>query len=220
MPLPLLLLLLWRLPSHALHRSMERSSAAPAFPTARVKRMMQSDDDVGKMSKDAPAAVSRALELFLADLVGAAAREAGGGAAAVLTCHLKAAIGADSRFDTLSAIVEGVADAPGAAPAPAPAPAPAAKRGRAGGGGAKAKAMAKPKPAAKAKGKVKAKEQAKPKPKSKPRARKASAAVAAAEAAAVPAQSSSTSAESSAATARAAVRLAAGQESDEAESYD
>ncbi|EJW02645.1 hypothetical protein EDEG_02965 [Edhazardia aedis USNM 41457] len=39
------------------------------FPIARIKRIMQSDDEIGKISTTAPVVLSRAIELFIADLI-------------------------------------------------------------------------------------------------------------------------------------------------------
>jgi histone H3/H4 len=45
------------------------------FVPARLKRMIQADDTVGKVAKGALAVVGRATELFLAELVQAVAKE-------------------------------------------------------------------------------------------------------------------------------------------------
>ncbi|GMM29895.1 negative cofactor 2 transcription regulator complex subunit [Martiniozyma asiatica (nom. inval.)] len=39
------------------------------FPSARVKKLMQSDEDIGKVSQATPLVVGRALELFMCALV-------------------------------------------------------------------------------------------------------------------------------------------------------
>lgn len=46
------------------------------FPTARIKRIMQSDEDVGKISTYAPVVLGKATELFLVELVSAAMKHA------------------------------------------------------------------------------------------------------------------------------------------------
>ncbi|KAL9451201.1 hypothetical protein AB3S75_012870 [Citrus x aurantiifolia] len=38
------------------------------FPAARIKKIMQADEDVGKIALAVPVLVSKALELFLQDL--------------------------------------------------------------------------------------------------------------------------------------------------------
>jgi Dr1-associated corepressor len=39
------------------------------LPKAKIKQMMQRDEDVGKIAADVPVMISRALELFLIQLV-------------------------------------------------------------------------------------------------------------------------------------------------------
>ncbi|MFS7988282.1 putative transcription factor Hap3/NF-YB family [Helianthus anomalus] len=39
------------------------------FPAVRIKKIMQTDEDVGKIAMAVPVLVSKALELFLQDLV-------------------------------------------------------------------------------------------------------------------------------------------------------
>ncbi|SMR48570.1 unnamed protein product [Zymoseptoria tritici ST99CH_1A5] len=94
------------------------------FPVARIKRIMQADEDIGKVAQVTPTVVSRALELFMIKLISAAAHEArgnslgaGGGGAGkgqkrVLAQHLKRAVFADEKLDFLQEIVGKVPDAP------------------------------------------------------------------------------------------------------------
>ena len=61
---------------------------------ARIKRMMQRDDDVGKIAGPAPVVMSKALELFVAQLVRVCADVATlHGAKTVTGSHLKGAVG-------------------------------------------------------------------------------------------------------------------------------
>lgn len=91
-----------------------------SFPVARIKRIMQADEDIGKVAQVTPTVVSRALELFMIKLISAAANQARGPAQAgvtkaprrVLAQHLKKAIVADEKFDFLGEIVQKVGDAP------------------------------------------------------------------------------------------------------------
>lgn len=93
-----------------------------SFPVARIKRIMQADEDIGKVAQVTPHVVSRALELFMIKLITASADHARGGAAAsvgaskgpkrVLAQHLKRAIQADETFDFLADIISKVPDAP------------------------------------------------------------------------------------------------------------
>jgi hypothetical protein len=99
------------------------------FPVARIKRIMQADDDVGKVAQVTPVVVCRypdftfaiqtncsiakALELFMISLVTKAAAEAKSrNSKRVNTVHLKQAIMNNEQFDFLNDIVSKVADAP------------------------------------------------------------------------------------------------------------
>ncbi|KAI9891709.1 MAG: hypothetical protein M1814_002459 [Vezdaea aestivalis] len=85
------------------------------FPVARIKRIMQADEDVGKVAQVTPVAVSKALELFMIAIVFGAADEAKArNSKRVTAVHLKQAIQKDQRFDFLLEKVEKVADAPAA----------------------------------------------------------------------------------------------------------
>ena len=95
-----------------------------SFPVARIKRIMQADEDVGKVAQVTPHVVSRALELFMIKIISASAVQARGGAQAaaaaggakgskrVLSQHMKKAIQADQTFDFLETIANKVPDAP------------------------------------------------------------------------------------------------------------
>lgn len=123
------------LPDHLLSdksvgkRPMDPSPAAPSnglaaldsvkithhFPVARIKRIMQADDDVGKVAQVTPVVVSKALELFMVSLVTKAAAEAKArNSKRVGALHLKQAITKNEQFDFLNDIVSKVADAPAA----------------------------------------------------------------------------------------------------------
>ncbi|KAH7344342.1 DNA polymerase-like protein epsilon subunit C [Pyrenochaeta sp. MPI-SDFR-AT-0127] len=83
------------------------------FPVARIKRIMQADDDVGKVAQVTPVVVSKALELFMISLVTKAAAEAKSrNSKRVGAVHLKQAITKNEQFDFLNEIVSKVADAP------------------------------------------------------------------------------------------------------------
>ncbi|CAN9119484.1 unnamed protein product [Alternaria alternata] len=75
------------------------------FPVARIKRIMQADDDVGKVAQVTPVVVSKALELFMISLVTKAAAEA-------KARNSKRPSPRPDRFDFLNEIVSKVADAP------------------------------------------------------------------------------------------------------------
>ncbi|KAF1942867.1 histone-fold-containing protein [Clathrospora elynae] len=83
------------------------------FPVARIKRIMQADDDVGKVAQVTPVVVSKALELFMISLVTKAAAEAKSrNSKRVGAVHLKQAITKNEQFDFLNEIVSKVPDAP------------------------------------------------------------------------------------------------------------
>ncbi|KAF2086430.1 histone-fold-containing protein, partial [Saccharata proteae CBS 121410] len=83
------------------------------FPAARIKRIMQADEDVGKVAQVTPHVVAKALELFMISLVTKAADEAKNRSSKrVSAAHLKQAVLSDSHFDFLTEIVSKVSDAP------------------------------------------------------------------------------------------------------------
>lgn len=89
-----------------------------SFPVARIKRIMQADEDIGKVAQVTPHVVSRALELFMIKLITASAAQANGGGAAgkgqkrILAQHLKRVIMTDDNFDFLREIANKIPDAP------------------------------------------------------------------------------------------------------------
>ncbi|TGO11863.1 hypothetical protein BTUL_0100g00430 [Botrytis tulipae] len=76
------------------------------FPVARIKRIMQADEEVGKVAQVTPVAVSKALELFMISLVQGAAKVARekGGKRVTAGC-LKRVVEENDQFDFLSEIV-------------------------------------------------------------------------------------------------------------------
>ncbi|KAJ6155192.1 hypothetical protein N7470_005758 [Penicillium chermesinum] len=83
------------------------------FPVARIKRIMQADEDVGKVAQVTPIAVSKALELFMISLVTKAAQEARDrNSKRVTATHLKHAVAKDEVLDFLQDIISKVPDQP------------------------------------------------------------------------------------------------------------
>lgn len=81
------------------------------FPVARIKRIMQTDEDIGKVAQAAPTAVAKALELFMVDLVAKGAANAKDQSSKRVTAtHLKNALLADPQYDFLNEICENVPD--------------------------------------------------------------------------------------------------------------
>lgn len=79
------------------------------FPVARIKRIMQADEEVGKVAQVTPVAVSKALELFMISLCTKSASIARNASSKRITAaHLKAAIEADDQFDFLNEITSKV----------------------------------------------------------------------------------------------------------------
>ena len=91
-----------------------------SFPVARIKRIMQADDDIGKVAQVTPHVVSRALELFMIKLISVSAAQARGagptgsgkGPKRILAQHMKKAIKMDQTLDFLEPIVDRVPDVP------------------------------------------------------------------------------------------------------------
>ncbi|KUL90481.1 hypothetical protein ZTR_00031 [Talaromyces verruculosus] len=83
------------------------------FPVARIKRIMQADEEVGKVAQVTPIAVSKALELFMIQLVTKAAQEARDrNSKRVTAAHLKQAVAKDEVLDFLAEICSKVPDQP------------------------------------------------------------------------------------------------------------
>ncbi|KAK2077537.1 hypothetical protein QBZ16_004382 [Prototheca wickerhamii] len=81
--------------------------------TARIKKMMQADEDVGKVAKASPILISKALDEFLHALLdGAAAVAQERGAKTLTSSHLKAHITAHPLLDFCLEAVKDVADLP------------------------------------------------------------------------------------------------------------
>jgi len=87
------------------------------FPMARIKKIMQKDEDVGKIALATPILISKCLELFLQDLLdrtSEVARERNG--RIISSAHLKQCIDREANFDFLKDIVEKVQNIESAEP--------------------------------------------------------------------------------------------------------
>jgi histone H3/H4 len=81
------------------------------FPTARIKRIMQADEEVGKVAQQTPIAVGKALELFMMQLVQKSAEVAKDKNSKRITAPmLKQAIDSTNEWDFLRDIVAKVAE--------------------------------------------------------------------------------------------------------------
>ncbi|KAI1393531.1 uncharacterized protein F4822DRAFT_15835 [Hypoxylon trugodes] len=90
---------------------VEPSPVRTKFPTARIKRIMQADEEVGKVAQQTPIAVGKALELFMVQLVRKSAEVAKEKNSKRITAQmLKQAIGSANEWDFLAEIVSKVGE--------------------------------------------------------------------------------------------------------------
>ncbi|XP_059483752.1 dr1-associated corepressor [Neocloeon triangulifer] len=81
------------------------------FPPGRIKKIMQTDDEVGKVAQAVPVIIPRALELFVESLLTKAVQITTARNAKTLTpSHMKHCILSESRFDFLKEFVKTVPD--------------------------------------------------------------------------------------------------------------
>ncbi|KZS95282.1 histone-fold-containing protein [Sistotremastrum niveocremeum HHB9708] len=90
---------------------MKNKNKQTKFPVARIKKIMQKDEEVGKVAQATPVVISKALELFLQHVVEASSSVTKSrGAKRVEPYHLKHAIHTTEMLDFLKEIVENVPD--------------------------------------------------------------------------------------------------------------
>ncbi|GAA5981188.1 hypothetical protein JCM11641_003141 [Rhodosporidiobolus odoratus] len=90
---------------------MGKKSNQARFPLARIKKMIQADEDVGKVAQATPVVVSKSIELFLASLIDACVKDAEQRQSNKLTpWGLKRAINATPTLDFCADIVESIPD--------------------------------------------------------------------------------------------------------------
>lgn len=88
---------------------IDPSPVKTKFPTARIKRIMQADEEVGKVAQQTPIAVGKALELFMIQLVSKSAEVAREkNSKRVTPAMLKTVVEADDQWDFLRDIVSKV----------------------------------------------------------------------------------------------------------------
>lgn len=88
---------------------IDSSMVKTKFPTARIKRIMQADEEVGKVAQQTPIAVGKALELFMIQLVSKSAEVAKDkGSKRVTASMLKHVVESDEQWDFLREIVSRV----------------------------------------------------------------------------------------------------------------
>lgn len=72
------------------------------FPAARIKKIMQSDEEIGKVAQATPVIVGRALEIFMANLIEVAIIEAKSqGCRRIAASHIRSAVENTEQFDFL-----------------------------------------------------------------------------------------------------------------------
>ena len=89
--------------------AIDPSPVKTKFPTARIKRIMQADEEVGKVAQQTPIAVGKALEMFMVALVSKSAdvaREKN--SKRVSAQMLKQVVESDDQWDFLREIVSRV----------------------------------------------------------------------------------------------------------------
>ena len=91
--------------------ALEGIEVRTKFPVARIKRIMQHDEEVGKVSQVTPTAVSKALELFMISIVLKSANAARAKNSKKVTVgHMKQVVAEEPEFDFLSSVCEKYAD--------------------------------------------------------------------------------------------------------------
>ncbi|RUS73810.1 hypothetical protein EGW08_018427 [Elysia chlorotica] len=81
------------------------------FPPARIKKIMQTDEDVGKVAATVPIIISRALELFIESLITETSKATiAKNAKTLSTSHIKQTIHSNKQFDFLRDLVANIPD--------------------------------------------------------------------------------------------------------------
>ncbi|XP_066152371.1 nuclear transcription factor Y subunit gamma [Euwallacea fornicatus] len=82
------------------------------FPAGRIKKIMQTDEEVGKVAQAVPVIISKALEMFIESLLKKSSEITQNRNAKTLTpSHMKQCILSESRFDFLKDLVKNIPDA-------------------------------------------------------------------------------------------------------------
>lgn len=81
------------------------------FPPARIKKIMQGDEDVGKVAAAVPVIISRALELFIEALIVKSTEVTQWNNSRTLSAsHIKQTVESDAKYSFLRGLVANVAD--------------------------------------------------------------------------------------------------------------
>nr|GAT57260.1 predicted protein [Mycena chlorophos] len=90
---------------------MKNKNKQTKFPVARIKKIMQKDEEVGKVAQATPIVISKALELFLGLIIDEASKVTlDRGSKKVEAYHLKHAVVTTEMLDFLKELVEAVPD--------------------------------------------------------------------------------------------------------------
>ncbi|KAL1517227.1 hypothetical protein ABEB36_001020 [Hypothenemus hampei] len=82
------------------------------FPAGRIKKIMQTDEEVGKVAQAVPIIISKALEMFIESLLKKSTQITQSRNAKTLTpSHMKQCILSENRFDFLKDLVKNIPDA-------------------------------------------------------------------------------------------------------------
>lgn len=94
-----------------LQLKMKNKNKSTKFPVARIKKIMQKDEEVGKVAQATPIVISKALELFLGLIIDEASKVTiERGSKKVEAYHLKHAVETTEMLDFLKELVEAVPD--------------------------------------------------------------------------------------------------------------
>ncbi|KAJ3213376.1 DR1-associated protein 1 (negative cofactor 2 alpha) [Dinochytrium kinnereticum] len=90
---------------------MGRRKEKTRFPVARIKKIMRTDDDVGKVAQVTPVLISKALELFMQAIVDETCKFTRAKCAKKMSAsHLKMCILQTPKFDFLKDLVQNIPD--------------------------------------------------------------------------------------------------------------
>lgn len=83
----------------------------PRFPVARIKRIMQMDEEVGKVAQATPVLISKAVELFMQSLITESCNEVRQrGGKRMSAAHVKKCVQNTEQFDFLKDLVANIPD--------------------------------------------------------------------------------------------------------------
>ncbi|XP_059176480.1 dr1-associated corepressor-like [Physella acuta] len=92
-------------------RTSKKKKYNARFPPARIKKIMQTDEDVGKVAAAVPVIISRALEMFIESLILETSKTTiAKNAKTLSTSHIKHTIHSNKQFDFLRDVVANVSD--------------------------------------------------------------------------------------------------------------